>query len=194
MDLFEKDGETLARKRPLAARMRPRALDDIFGQEAILGPGKLLRRAIEADRLQSIILYGPPGCGKTSLAEVIASTTQRRFERTSGVTANVSALRELIALAAQRLRHDGQETILFIDEIHRFNKAQQDVLLPHVEDGTITLIGATTHNPLIFINTPLTSRPLIFELCDFLNNCDTWKYKYDNCIFFCLLQSNKKRF
>ncbi len=164
MDLFEKDGETLARKRPLAARMRPRALDDIFGQEAILGPGKLLRRAIEADRLQSIILYGPPGCGKTSLAEVIASTTQRRFERTSGVTANVSALRELIALAAQRLRHDGQETILFIDEIHRFNKAQQDVLLPHVEDGTITLIGATTHNPLIFINTPLTYRSLIFEL------------------------------
>ncbi|MBN1557296.1 MAG: replication-associated recombination protein A [Lentisphaerae bacterium] len=143
--------------------MRPQTLAEIAGQEHILGEGRLLRRAIEADRLNSIILYGPPGCGKTSVAEVIARVTQRRFERTSGVVANVAALRDLIKSAALQLR-DGRETILFIDEIHRFNKAQQDVLLPHVENGTITLIGATTHNPMFFINTPLTSRSLVFEL------------------------------
>jgi putative ATPase len=149
---------------PLAARMRPRTLEDVVGQEHILGPGKLLRRAIEADRLGSIILYGPPGCGKTSLAEVIARVTKRRFERTSGVLANVAILRELMGAAQHRGKMRGQETILFIDEIHRFNKAQQDVLLPYVEEGAITLIGATTHNPFYFINSPLTSRSQIFQL------------------------------
>ena len=165
MDLFAKDNtDVVKRPQPLAARMRPQSLDEILGQEPILGPGKLLRRAIEADRLGSIILYGPPGCGKTSTAEAIAAATRRRFERTSGVLANVSSLRALMAAAHQRRMSDGVETILFIDEIHHFNKSQQDILLPHVEDGTITLIGATTHNPFFFINSPLTSRSQVFEL------------------------------
>ena len=160
MDLFEQDnaGGKSDVKRPLAARMRPVCLEEIVGQDKILGPGKLLRRAIEADRLNSIILFGPPGCGKTSLAEVIAAVTKRAFERTSGVISNVAELRDIIRKAAFRRQREHKETILFIDEIHRFSKSQQDVLLPHVEDGTVTLIGATTHNPLFFINTPLTSR------------------------------------
>ena len=164
MDLFAKAGREGTVNRPLAARMRPQSLDEVLGQNDILGAGRLLRRAIEADRLQSIILFGPPGCGKTSLADVIARVTRRHFERTSGVVANVPILRSLIDQARYRKDSEGIETILFIDEIHRFNKAQQDVLLPHVEDGTVTLIGATTHNPLFFINSPLTSRSLIFEL------------------------------
>ncbi|MDA0576782.1 MAG: replication-associated recombination protein A [Verrucomicrobia bacterium] len=164
MDLFNAQDEAQARPQPLAARMRPRTLDELVGQERIIGPGKLLRRAIEADRLNSVILYGPPGCGKTSMAEVIASVTQRRFSRTSGVLANVAVLRNLIDEADRARRQDGRETILFIDEIHRFNKAQQDILLPHVESGVVTLVGATTHNPLFFINSPLTSRSLVFEL------------------------------
>ncbi len=149
---------------PLAARMRPRALDEILGQDHILGAGRLLARAIKADRLGSLILYGPPGCGKTSLAEVIARATRRRFERASGVTSNVATLRGQCETARLRLRGAGERTILFIDEIHRFNKAQQDVLLPFVEDGSVTLIGATTHNPFFFINGPLVSRSQIFEL------------------------------
>ncbi len=149
---------------PLAARMRPRLLDEIVGQDHILGRGKLLRRAIEADRISSIILYGPPGCGKTSLAEVIATTTDRRFERASGVLSNVAALRKRIDGARQWKKLRAQDTILFIDEIHRFNKAQQDVLLPCVENGEIILIGATTHNPFFFINSPLNSRSQIFQL------------------------------
>jgi len=165
MDLFDSNTTGGPEKpRPLAARMRPRTLDEIAGQDHILGPGKLLRRAIEADRLGSLILYGPPGCGKTSIAEVIATVTRRRFERTSGVLSNVSALRAAVAAAKQRHSSDGVETILFIDEIHHFNKSQQDILLPHVEDGTLTLIGATTHNPFFFINSPLTSRSQVFEL------------------------------
>lgn len=165
MDLFEKTEEGQSSDgQPLAARMRPISIDEIFGQDHILGSSKLLRRAIGADRLGSIILYGPPGCGKTSLAEVIAKTTKRRFVRTSGVLSNVAELRALIKDARFRMKQDGTETILFVDEIHRFNKSQQDVLLPHVEDGGITLIGATTHNPMFFINSPLTSRSLLFEL------------------------------
>lgn len=152
------------KKAPLAARVRPRTISEVVGQEHILGPGKLLRRAIEADRLGSIILYGPPGCGKTSLAETIAMTTRRRFERTSGVVANVATLRDIMASALHRKSHTNQDTILFIDEIHHFNKSQQDILLPGVEDGTVILIGATTHNPFFFVNGPLTSRSIVFEL------------------------------
>lgn len=165
MDLFEQGAkQTEPARQPLALRVRPQTLEEVVGQEHILGPGKLLRRAIEADRLGSIILYGPPGSGKTTLAEVIARVTRRRFVRASGVLANVATLRERLEHAAMLKSNRGIETILFIDEIHRFNKAQQDVLLPHVEDGTITLIGATTHNPFFFINAPLTSRSQIFQL------------------------------
>ena len=147
---------------PLAARMRPQTLDEVLGQDHILGPGKLLRRVIEADRLTNLIFYGPPGCGKTTLAEVIARATRRRFERTSGVLSNIAALRT--ACETAKLFRDGPGTILFVDEIHRFNKSQQDILLPYVENGTVTLIGATTHNPNVFVNSPLTSRSLVFEL------------------------------
>ncbi len=165
VDLFESEPRSSdPARQPLAARMRPQTLDEVVGQDHIVGPGRLLRRAIEADRLGSIILYGPPGCGKTSLAEVIARVTQRRFERTSGVLANVATLRSLLEAALNRKRLDGVETILFIDEIHHFNKSQQDILLPYVEEGAVTLIGATTHNPFFFINSPLTSRSQIFEL------------------------------
>ena len=144
--------------------MRPRTLDEYAGQQHILGPGKLLRRAIEADRLSSVILFGPPGTGKTTLAEIIASATQSRFERLSGVESNVADLRRVIAAAANRLSNKGEKTILFIDEIHRWNKAQQDVLLPDVERGTVRLIGATTHNPFFYINSPLVSRSQVFQL------------------------------
>ena len=167
MDLFDSAdvGQTTeGGTAPLASRMRPTCLDEIVGQDHIIGDGKLLRRAIEADRLNSIILYGPPGCGKTSLAEVIAATTQRAFRRTSGVLSNVATLRSLMEKARYERDTAGVETILFIDEIHRFNKAQQDVLLPHVEEGVITLVGATTHNPMFFVNSPLISRSLIFQL------------------------------
>jgi len=149
---------------PLAARMRPRSLDEYAGQSHILAPGQLLRRAIEADRIQSIIFYGPPGTGKTSLAQIIAAHTRNKFERLSGVESNVADMRRVLAGAANRLANTGQPTILFIDEIHRFNKAQQDVLLPDVEAGTVRLIGATTHNPFFFVNSPLVSRSQIFEL------------------------------
>lgn len=149
---------------PLAARMRPRNLEEYHGQSHILAPGKLLRRAIEADRIQSLIFYGPPGTGKTSLAQIIANQTKSRFERLSGVESNVADMRRVLASAANRLANSGATTLLFIDEIHRFNKAQQDVLLPDVENGTVRLIGATTHNPFFFVNSPLVSRSQIFEL------------------------------
>ncbi len=147
---------------PLAARMRPSTLDEVIGQKHILGEGKLLRRVIEADRLTNVIFYGPPGCGKTTLAEVIARATSRDFVRLSGVLAGVADIRRICEGARNSL--GGKGTILFVDEIHRFNKSQQDVLLPYVEDGTVVLIGATTHNPNFFINTPLVSRSLVFEL------------------------------
>jgi putative ATPase len=160
-NLFANDTTSSAHE-PLAARMRPQCIEDVVGQEHILGPGKLLRRVIEADRLTNLIFYGPPGCGKTTLAEVIARVTKRRFERTSGVMSNVATLRTICENA--KLYRNDMGTVLFVDEIHRFNKSQQDVLLPYVEDGTVTLIGATTHNPNIFVNSPLTSRSLVFEL------------------------------
>lgn len=144
--------------------MRPRQLQEYVGQTHLLAPGHLLRRAIEADRIQSLLFYGPPGTGKTSLAQVIAHRTRARFVRLSGVESNVADLRRELAGAANRLTNAGQSTILFIDEIHRFNKAQQDVLLPDVENGTVRLIGATTHNPFFFVNSPLVSRSQIFEL------------------------------
>lgn len=149
---------------PLAARMRPRDLAEFVGQSHILGPGMLLRRAIEADRIQSLIFYGPPGTGKTSLAQIIARRTRNYFERLSGVESNVADMRRVLAAAANRLENKGVPTILFVDEIHRFNKAQQDVLLPDVEAGVVRLIGATTHNPFFFVNSPLVSRSQIFEL------------------------------
>src|SRR2546427_2855536 len=152
------------RHQPLAARMRPRTLDEFTGQTHLLGPGQLLRRAIEADRIQSLIFYGPPGTGKTSLAQIIANQTASKFERLSGVESNVADMRRVLSAAANRLANTGQPTILFIDEIHRFNKAQQDILLPDVESGTVRLIGATTHNPFFFVNSPLVSRSQIFEL------------------------------
>jgi putative ATPase len=152
------------RNQPLAARMRPRNLDEYAGQTHILAPGQLLRRAIEADRIQSLIFYGPPGTGKTSLAQIIARQTKSKFERLSGVESNVADMRRVLSGAANRLENKGQSTILFIDEIHRFNKSQQDVLLPDVENGVVKLIGATTHNPFFFVNSPLVSRSQIFEL------------------------------
>ncbi|MDP4623881.1 MAG: replication-associated recombination protein A [Akkermansiaceae bacterium] len=149
---------------PLATRMRPRTLDEVLGQNHILGEGKLLRRAIEADRFASLIFYGPPGTGKTSLAGVIALTTGSRFESLNGVESNVAEIREKIAQAKMNQDLRGETTILFIDEIHRFNKAQQDVLLPHLERGTVRFIGATTHNPYFYVNSPLVSRSQIFQL------------------------------
>jgi len=149
---------------PLAARMRPRNLQEFAGQSHLLAPGQLLRRAIEADRIQSLIFYGAPGTGKTSLAQIIANHTRSKFDRLSGVESNVADMRRVLASAANRRENTGQPTILFIDEIHRFNKAQQDVLLPDVENGVVRLIGATTHNPFFFVNSPLVSRSQIFEL------------------------------
>ncbi len=164
-DLFEHAtaGER-EREAPLAWRMAPRTIEEFVGQAHILGPGKLLRRAIEADRVGSIILSGPPGSGKTALARIIAHNTQSAFERLNAVTSGIADLRELVAKAKQRHSTDGRRTIVFVDEIHRFNKAQQDGLLPHVEDGTITCIGATTENPFFAINAPLISRSQIFQL------------------------------
>lgn len=162
--LFEEEEEKRKEeKAPLALRMRPRNLSEFVGQEHILGPGKLLRRAIEADKISSIILFGPPGTGKTALAYCIANLTHSHFVRINAVTSGVSELREVMEGAESRLKLYNRKTILFIDEIHRFNKAQQDALIPSVEEGIITLIGATTHNPYFTINTPLLSRSGIFE-------------------------------
>ena len=149
---------------PLAARMRPRSLDEVAGQAHILAPGKLLRRAIESDRFTSLIFHGPPGTGKTTLASVIARTTGSRFEALNGVESNVAEIRAKIDQARAWRDLRGETTILFIDEIHRFNKAQQDVLLPHIERGVVRFIGATTQNPYFYVNSPLVSRSQIFQL------------------------------
>jgi putative ATPase len=165
-DLFEEaqEIETANTAAPLATRMRPRSLEEFVGQEHILGPGKLLRRAIEADRLPSVIFYGPPGSGKTTLARVIAEMTHAKFVRISGVESNVAEMRRVLAGATNRLRTSGQKTILFVDEIHHFNKAQQDILLPDVEAGNLRLIGATTYNPFFYVNSALVSRSQVFRL------------------------------
>lgn len=149
---------------PLASRMRPRSLDEVIGQEQLLGPGKLLRRIIESDRITSMILWGPPGSGKTTLAEVIARHTHARFVTLSAVSAGVADLRKVVEEAARLRQFSQQRTILFIDEIHRFNKAQQDAVLPHVERGVVTLIGATTENPSFEVNAALLSRARVFVL------------------------------
>ena len=149
---------------PLATRMRPRTLEEFVGQQHILAPGKLLRRAIEADRLPSVILSGPPGTGKTTLARIIADITDATFVPLSGVESNVAEMRRVLAAAANRLRSANRKTIVFVDEIHHFNKAQQDILLPAVEAGTLRLIGATTYNPFFYVNSALVSRSLVFQL------------------------------
>lgn len=165
MDLFSKIQEEVAQgKAPLAARMRPRTLDEVVGQDEIIGKGRLLRRAIEADRLGSLIFYGPPGTGKTSLAFVVAKTTKAHFEKMNAVTSGVAELRKVVKEAEERLNYHQKGTILFIDEIHRFNKAQQDALLPAVEDGKVVLIGATTENPYFTVNSALLSRSRLFSL------------------------------
>lgn len=149
---------------PLAARLRPLTLDEMSGQSHILGEGKLLRRMIEADRISSIILYGPPGTGKTSLAHVIANSTSARFVRLSGIESNVAEMRKVISTAIEHLEKVQRKTILFVDEIHRFSKNQQDILLPEVESGRVRFVGATTHNPFFYVNSPLVSRSQIFQL------------------------------
>ncbi|OGO33738.1 MAG: AAA family ATPase [Chloroflexi bacterium RBG_16_57_11] len=166
MDLFTHAmHERMKSEAPLAARMRPRSLDEFIGQEEIVGPGKLLRRAIEADRLfSSIILWGPPGTGKTTLAMVIANLTQSHFDTLSAVLAGKAELREVIDKALERRKLYGKRTLLFVDEVHRWNKAQQDALLPHVENGTVTLIGATTENPYFEVIGALVSRSRVFQL------------------------------
>jgi putative ATPase len=151
------------RAQPLAYRMRPRTLEEFAGQQHFLGPGKLLRRLLAADRLSSVLFYGPPGTGKTTLAHLLARESRSLFVQLNAVTSGVKELREVIAAARDRLAADGRRTLLFIDEIHRFNKAQQDVLLPDVEDGTVILVGATTHNPFFAVTSALVSRSQVFQ-------------------------------
>ena len=165
MDLFEhRRQETMKTQAPLAERVRPRTLDEFVGQEHILGPGKMLRRAIEADRLSSVIFWGPPGTGKTTLARIIANHTAAEFVTLNAVMSGVKDLREVVDAAKERMRLYKKRTLLFVDEIHRWNKAQQDALLPHVEDGTVILVGSSTENPFFELVTPLVSRTRILRL------------------------------
>ena len=165
MDMFDKQAEEQQKQQaPLATRMRPNSLNAFVGQEHILGKGRVLRRAIESDRIPSIIFWGPPGCGKTTLANIIANNSGAYFAPISAVSATVADLRRIVAQAQDRRRAQMQRTILFIDEIHRFNKAQQDAILPYVEDGTVTFIGATTENPSFEVIAPLLSRCRVFTL------------------------------
>ena len=165
MDLFDYMRETKKEKEsPLASRMRPKTLDEVVGQQHIIGKDKLLYRAIKADKLSSVIFYGPPGTGKTTLAKVIANTTSAEFKQINATVAGKKDMEAVIKEAQSQLGMYGTKTILFIDEIHRFNKGQQDYLLPFVEDGTIILIGATTENPYFEVNSALISRSIIFEL------------------------------
>jgi putative ATPase len=164
-DLFTAGlNERLAAQAPLAARMRPRTLDEIVGQTHLLGPGRPLRALIDADRLSSVILWGPPGTGKTTLAQVIAGATKKAFVPMSAVSAGVKDVRDTVTAARRLLAEQGRGTIFFLDEVHRFNRAQQDALLPSVEDGTLVLIGATTENPFFSVNAPLLSRSSLFRL------------------------------
>ena len=165
MDLFEYMRSTnMEKESPLAARMRPRTLDEVVGQEHIIGKDKLLYRAIQADKISSVIFYGPPGTGKTTLARVIANSTSAEFTQINATVAGKKDMEEVVAKAKELQGMYGRRTILFIDEIHRFNKSQQDYLLPFVEDGTLILIGATTENPYFEVNGALISRSIIFEL------------------------------
>src|SRR5437588_2505278 len=164
MDLFrESRQKNLDRVAPLAARMRPRSLEEFVGQHHFLGPGKLLRRMLEADRLTSVIFYGPPGTGKTTLAQIIAHYSKSHFEQVNAAGVGVKEVRAILDAAKERLSNGGQRTVLFLDEIHRFNRAQQDILLPDVEAGYIILVGATTENPFFAVNAPLVSRSQIFQ-------------------------------
>ena len=164
MDLFHTQRtQNLKQVEPLAARMRPRSLDEFAGQEHFLGPGKLLRRMLQADRLTSVIFYGPPGTGKTTLAQLIAFHTKSYFEQLNAASVGVKEVRAVIDAAKERLSNSKQRTVLFLDEIHRFNRAQQDILLPDVESGQILLVGATTENPFFSVNSPLVSRSQVFQ-------------------------------
>ncbi len=164
-DLFsDAAADRLAARAPLAARLRPRTLDEIIGQQHLVGPGAPLRALIEADRLTSAILWGPPGTGKTTLASVVAAATAKRFVPLSAVSAGVKDVREVVEGARRLLGEQGRGTILFLDEVHRFNRAQQDALLPSVEEGLLVLIGATTENPFFEVNAPLLSRSTLWRL------------------------------
>src|ERR1035437_2459813 len=164
-DLFsDAASERMGRSAPLAQRLRPRSLDEFVGQEHVLGERSALRLAISEDRVRSSIFYGPPGTGKTTLARIVATTTGAEFEELSAVSATVKDVRDVLARAGDRLGDSGRRTILFLDEIHRFNKAQQDALLPAVENGLLTLIGATTENPYFEVNAALISRTQVYEL------------------------------
>src|SRR4030095_9888953 len=164
MDLFgDVRKKNFQRVAPLAVRMRPQTLDEFVGQQHFLGPGKLLPRMLEAARLTSVIFYGPPGTGKTTLAQLVATYTKSHFEQTNAAAVGVKEVRQILDTAKERLGNSGQRTVLFLDEIHRFNRAQQDILLPDVESGQLPLVRATTENPFFSVNSPLVSRSQIFQ-------------------------------